>query len=150
MYGNVATINPYSSDPRYRDISIDPTPKKLWLAAIDGGPTPGTDPSHPALYFPGQELIAGNSRAVLSLDACKVAGPPSSDNLCDSDLDCCGAPVTSACVLDPPPLASPPTRHCAALTGMCKGDGEQCTICGATQYAHPQQKEDHAEAHPHT
>ena len=127
MYGNIATINPYSSDPRYRDISIDPTPKKLWLAALDASPTPGTDPSHPALYFPGQELIAGNSRAVFALDACKVAGPPTSDNLCESDLDCCGAPVTSACVLDPPPLSNPPTRHCAALSGACKGDGEQCT-----------------------
>lgn len=127
MYGNVATINPYSSDPRYRDISIDPTTKKLWLSAVAANPTKGTDPSAPAFYLPGQELIAGNSRAVFSLDSCRIAGPPTNANLCDSDLDCCGAPATSACVLDPPPLANPPTRHCVPLTGACKGPGEQCT-----------------------
>lgn len=127
MYGNVATINPYSSDPRYRNISIDPTPKKLWLAAISANPAKGTDPSAPSFYLPGQELIAGNSRAVFALDSCKVAGPPTSSNLCDSDLDCCGAPSTAACVLDPPPLANPPTRHCVALSGLCKAAGEQCT-----------------------
>lgn len=127
MYGNVATINPYSSDPRYRDISIDPTPKKLWLSALAANPAGGTDPSAPAFYLPGQELIAGNSRAVFSLDACKVAGPPTSSNLCDSDLDCCGAPATAACILDAPPLANPPVRHCVALSGACKANAEQCT-----------------------
>ena len=127
MYGNVATINPFSSDPRFRDISIDPTPKKLWMSALATGAAPGTDPSAPAFYLPGQELIAGNSRAVFALDSCKVAGPPTSANLCDSDLDCCGAPATAACVLDAPPLANPPVRHCIALSGLCKANAEQCT-----------------------
>lgn len=127
MYGNVATINPYSSDPRFRDISIDPTTKKLWLSAVAANPTEGTDPSAPSFYLPGQELIAGNSRAVFSLDPCRVAGPPTNANLCDSDLDCCGAPATAACIIDAPPLANPPVRHCIALTGSCKTDGEQCT-----------------------
>ena len=128
-YGNVATINPYASDPRFDDISIDPTPKKLWIAAISGAPTAGTDPSYPAFYMPGQELIAGNSKGVFSLDACR---PPSavlsSANACDTDLDCCGAPATSACVLDPPPLASPPSKHCVNLAaGTCRNVGESCT-----------------------
>ena len=35
MYGNVATVNPWASDPRYADTSVQPTPKKLWVAAVD-------------------------------------------------------------------------------------------------------------------
>ena len=128
-YGNVATINPYASDPRYDDISIDPTPKKLWIAALDGSPTAGIDPSHPAFYLPGQELIAGNSRGVFALDSCHpaVSGTATSANLCDSDLDCCNAPGTAACVLDPPPLASPPVKHCvSAAANVCRNVGESC------------------------
>jgi len=129
QYGNVATINPYASDPRFDDISIDPTPKKLWVAAVSGAPTPGTDPSYPAFYMPGQELIAGNSKGVFALDACRPASAVlSSANVCDTDLDCCGAPATAACVLDPPPLASPPSKHCVNLAaGTCRNVGESCT-----------------------
>ncbi len=133
-YGNVATINPYASDPRFDNISIDPTTKKLWMSAVETNPAPGTDPSAPAFYFPGQELIAGNSRAVFSLEACHPAvapdAAPTSDNLCDSDLDCCGAsasPPTAACVLDPPPLANPPIKHCVASAGnACRQTGASC------------------------
>ena len=42
-----------------------PIPKKLWVAAIDINPKPGTDPSHPAFYLPGQELNAGNLARLL-------------------------------------------------------------------------------------
>lgn len=138
-YGNVATINPYASDPRFDDISIDPTPKKLWVSAIATGATGGTDPSAPAFYLPGQELIAGNSRAVFALEACHpaVSGTPTAANLCDSDLDCCNAPGTAACVLDPPPLGSPPVKHCIAATaGTCRAVGQSClatsNCCNAT------------------
>lgn len=132
-YGNVATINPYASDPRYDDISIDPTPKKLWIAAISSSPTAGTDPSWPAFYLPGQELVAGNSRAVFALEACHpaVASSPGPANLCDSDLDCCGAPGAAACVLDPPPIASPPVKHCITTSaGACRAVGQTCTTTG--------------------
>ncbi|MBX3221967.1 MAG: hypothetical protein KF795_15730 [Labilithrix sp.] len=142
-YGNVATINPYASDPRFDNISIDPTTKKLWMSAVSASPTAGTDPSAPAFYFPGQELIAGNSRAVFALDACHPAAASmtvaTDANLCDTDLDCCGAtssPATSACVLDPPPLASPPRKHCiTSSAGACRAQGESClttsNCCGA-------------------
>ncbi|MFO0742749.1 MAG: hypothetical protein U0270_43145 [Labilithrix sp.] len=85
MYGNVATINPWHSDPRYHDISVDPTPKKLWVAAIDLNAAPGTDPSHPAFYLPAQELLAGNSRGYWVVDPCKSDG-----NSCESGDECCG------------------------------------------------------------
>ena len=131
MYGNVATINPYYSDPRFRDISAQPTPKKIWIAAIANNPVAGTDPSFPAFYVPGQELLAGNSRAYFALDACRAPGPPVPANVCDTDLDCCGGtvnPKTAVCKLDSP-IANPPLRHCvAAGGGACSADGASCTL----------------------
>lgn len=128
LYGNVATINPYWSDPRFRDISVQPTPKKLWVAAIAQNPRSGTDPSFPAFYLPGQELLAGNSLAYWVLDACKSPGPPlTAANVCETDQDCCGAPATSTCRLDSP-LSSPPVRHCVSRTpAVCAADGAACT-----------------------
>jgi hypothetical protein len=84
MYGNVATIDPWHSDPRYNDISKNPTPKKLWVAALDLNPKPGADPSHPAFYLPAQELLAGNSRGFWVLDPCKPDGAP-----CTGGDECC-------------------------------------------------------------
>jgi hypothetical protein len=129
MYGNVSTINPYYSDPRFRDISKEPTPKKLWVAAISNNPAAGTDPSFPAFYLPGQELLAGNSRAYFALEACRSPGAPTAANLCDTDLDCCGGagPIkTAICKLDQP-LANPPLRHCVSnSSATCSLDGSTC------------------------
>ncbi|MGD0525634.1 MAG: WSC domain-containing protein [Polyangiaceae bacterium] len=131
MYGNVATINPYWSDPRFQNLTAEPTTKKIWVAAISGSPTPGTDPSYPAFYLPGQELLAGNARAYFTLAACEPPGPISAATLCTSALDCCGgtaSPPTSVCQLDPPPLANPPTSHCVATTtATCVANGAACT-----------------------
>ncbi|MBX3186329.1 MAG: hypothetical protein KF819_04905 [Labilithrix sp.] len=85
LYGNVATINPYYSDPRYHDLTATPTPKKLWVAAIDLNAPAGTDPSHPAFYLPAQELLAGNSRGYWVVDPCKSDG-----NACETGDECCG------------------------------------------------------------
>ena len=131
LYGNVATINPWWSDPRFQDLSVQPTTKKIWIAAIANNPTPGTDPSFPAFYLPGQELLAGNSRAYFTLAACEAAGAPTAANVCTSNLDCCGAsatPATAVCQLDPAPLANPPLSHCVATSGStCIADNAACT-----------------------
>jgi hypothetical protein len=91
MYGNVATIDPWFSDPREHDLTQTPTTKKLWVAAVDlDVDTPelstmvGDDPSHPAFYLPGQELLAGNTRGFWSVDPCKADGQG-----CESGVDCC-------------------------------------------------------------
>ncbi len=56
MYGNVADIAPFCSDPRGVDLFANITTKKIWVAAIDLND--GTvDPSYPAFYLPGQELL---------------------------------------------------------------------------------------------
>ena len=85
LYGNVATINPYWSDPRNDDLSSTPTTKKLWVAAIDLNAKPGTDPSHPAFYLPAQELLAGNSRGFWVVDPCQANGTS-----CITGDECCG------------------------------------------------------------
>ncbi len=90
LYGNVATIDPHWSDPREHDLTLTPTCKKLWVAAIDlpkGGenPTPAADPSHPAFYLPAQELLAGNTRGFWVPDPCKEDGEE-----CVSGDECCG------------------------------------------------------------
>ena len=85
LYGNVATINPWHSDPRDHDLRTTPTPKKLWVAALNLNPKPGTDPSHPAFYLPGQELLAGNTRGFWVADPCKADGAS-----CEAGDECCG------------------------------------------------------------
>ena len=85
LYGNVATQNPFWSDPRYHDLTKEPTTKKLWVAAIDLNAPPDKDPSHPAFYLPAQELLAGNSRGYWVVDPCKTDG-----NGCESGDECCG------------------------------------------------------------
>ncbi len=74
QYGNTINTANTSSDR-----------KKLWVSAIDLNPTPGTDPSHPAFYLTGQELISGNMRGFWVLDPCKADG-----NSCTSGDECCG------------------------------------------------------------
>lgn len=121
MYGNVATINPYWSDPRFHDISKTPTTKKLWVAAIDLGAPPGTDPSHPAFYLPAQELLAGNSHGYWVVDPCKAEGGG-----CETGDECCGgfcqkgADGKLTCTNKPP--------VCAAEYEKCEKDADCCGV----------------------
>jgi hypothetical protein len=113
LYGNVANINPYWSDPRYHDISSTPTTKKLWAAAIDLNATPGTDPSHPAFYLPGQELLAGNSRGFWVFDACHADGTS-----CNAGDECCGGYCS---------VADGGTSTCNTLPPLCSSQLDKCT-----------------------
>ena len=122
LYGNVATINPFWSDPRYHDLSVAPTPKKLWVAAIDLNAAPGTDPSHPAFYLPAQELLAGNSRGFWVVDPCHMDGTS-----CETGDECCGGfcrPGDGGLM-------------CVAQAPGCAQEFEKCTVtadcCGKTQ-----------------
>ena len=107
IYGNVATIDPFSSDPARYAWRTQPTTKKLWVAAIDLGAAPGSDPSHPAFYLPGQELYAGNSRGFWSVEPCRGDGAA-----CETSDECCGGSCGSdgsALVCGaPPPGGGPP------------------------------------------
>ncbi len=112
LYGNVATINPFWSDPRFHDLSATPTPKKLWVAAVDLNAAPGTDPSHPAFYLPAQELMAGNSRGYWSADPCRSDG-----DTCGSGDECCGGYCN----------AQGGVNQCASTPSGCAKEFERCT-----------------------
>ncbi len=113
MYGSVADIPPFCSDPRGVDLIQNITPKKLWVAAIDLS-HPGADVSHPAFYLPGQELLAGNSRGYWVLDPCKMDG-----SSCESGDQCCNG----FCEPDQGGMLV-----CSNTTnnGSCSGTSEHC------------------------
>jgi hypothetical protein len=120
LYGNVATIDPWWSDPREHDLSADVTPKKLWMAALDLNPKPGTDPSHPAFYVPGQELHGSNSRPFFALDPCIDDG-----GTCSTGVECCGGYcVDGHCGKVPPPCSATGDR-CGAGSDCCN-ESDDC------------------------
>jgi len=150
LYGNVATMNPWWSDPRFRKLGgeLGPTTKKLWVAAVSTDTTTklveGQDPSYPAFYLPGQELLAGNSRGFWVLDQCKAPlSTRTTANECETTLDCCQSPTPSACTLQTP-VADPPKRHCTPLgsstcvadrASTCVSHADCCTFATGTRCA---------------
>jgi hypothetical protein len=118
LYGNVGTINPFWSDPRFHDLTAQPTTKKLWVAAIDLNAQPGTDPSHPAFYLPAQEILAGNSRGFWVVDPCKQDGKS-----CETGDECCGGYCQS---LDGGLQCTPNKPPCAAEFDKCVVDADCC------------------------
>jgi hypothetical protein len=129
MYGNVAYQNGWDAEPGYSCYSGGVPSKKLWIAAIDSTWTPGSDPSHPAFYLPGQELAAGNSDGYWVNEACGVVGDD-----CESDDDCCNAtgssPTTQCRVLSTasfPPIRQCENRStCAYLGASCSTTSDCC------------------------
>ena len=93
--------------------------KKLWVSAIDINAVPGKDPSHPAFYFEGQELAAGNMRGFWALDPCKQNGLS-----CETGDECCGGFCRPngdggfACV--------PPPSGCSQEFETCKTAADCC------------------------
>jgi hypothetical protein len=115
QYGNVATSDPWAADPREHDIRKDITTKKLWMAAIDLNAKPGTDPSHPAFYIPGQEIQGVNSRPFLALQPCIT-----DRGTCNTGIDCCtGFCRNGLC-------ATPPVDECSKLDEKCDTAADCC------------------------
>jgi hypothetical protein len=122
MYGNVATQDPFLSDPRNYNPATSATTKKLWVAAIDLNAKAGTDPSHPAFYLPAQELLAGNSRGYWVVDPCEANGMS-----CLTGDQCCSGYCQDVdggfvCGTQPP--------GCSALGNKCMTASD---CCGAAQ-----------------
>ncbi len=117
MYGSVATIDPWASDPRKHDLIKNTTTKKLWVAAIDLNAKPGTDPSHPAFYVPAQELLAGNARGFWVLDPCKANGTQ-----CTSGDECC----EGFCQVDP----KTGKQTCGKKNNECSKEFDKCASSG--------------------
>jgi len=118
LYGNVATQDPFLSDPRNYNAKLSATTKKLWVAAIDLNAPPGTDPSHPAFYLPAQELLAGNSRGYWVVDPCEGNG-----SSCLTGDQCCSGYCGQGdggfvCGVQPP--------GCAVLGNKCMVSTDCC------------------------
>jgi hypothetical protein len=118
MYGNVAAGDPYDTgDGTY------PIPKKLWVAAVNIGGTPGMDTSHPAFYLPGQELNAGNLRGFWVVNPCQQNGTS-----CLTGDQCCNG----FCRPD-----DAGTLVCTTQPPGCSNEYEKCTTtadcCGQAQ-----------------
>jgi hypothetical protein len=122
MYGSVATIPPFCSDPRGVDLFQNITTKKLWVAAIDLGAQPGTDSSHPAFYLPAQELLAGNSRGFWVLNPCKPKGDScqAGDECCDGYCQPVGPGGALVC------SDAPPGGACSQPMEKCSVDADCC------------------------
>jgi hypothetical protein len=123
MYGNVAQLDPWTSDPRSYPWHDQVTDKKLWVAAVDLNAKPGTDPSHPAFYLPGQELHAGNARGYWTVEPCRADGQS-----CMTGDQCCGG----YCEAGPDGGLT-----CTSQMPSCSGEYDKCTTttdcCGASQ-----------------
>jgi len=130
-YGN--TIAPGGSVARGDDKWGKPLPdeeespsprKKIWLAPIDLDYEGKLDPSHPAIYLPGQELDSGNMRAFAALEPCRGNG-----GSCESAAECCtgfcrqtgrdeDGPVVQ-CVPPPDNACSEEDETCAVAADCC-------------------------------
>src|SRR5262249_37317413 len=123
LYGNVATTSAYDSDPRSYDWQHVNTPKKLWVAAIDLNAPAGSDPSHPAFYLPGQELVAGNARGFWTVDPCHPDGTG-----CETGDECCGGYCR--------PGGDGGALICTNMQPMCSQEFDKCNVptdcCGFT------------------
>jgi hypothetical protein len=140
MYGNVAQLDPWTSDPRKYPWLDEVTDKKLWVAAIDLNAPPGTDPSHPAFYLPAQELHAGNARGYWSVQACRADG-----QTCMTGTQCCGGYCQGGegglvCSSQVPACAAQ-YEKCAQTSDCCgAGAGITCVndVCTLAQPPVPQ------------
>jgi len=105
-YGNL-----YVADPP----EINAEAKKIWVSAIDINAAPGTDPSHPAFFLPGQELESGNIRAFAALEPCRDNGA-----MCETGIDCCcGFCIEGQC-------ACKPEDHCSEIDERCETAADCC------------------------
>jgi hypothetical protein len=129
MYGNVAEIPPYCSDPRGVDLVKNITPKKLWVAAVDLDAHAGVDPSHPGFYLPAQELLAGNSRGFWVLDPCKGDGTSctAGDECCNGFCQPNGAGGALVCSnMGNSGMCSGETEHCDTSADCCDQENDKC------------------------
>lgn len=139
MYGSVADIPPFCSDPRGVNLVTNITPKKLWVAAVDLNAPPNTDGSHPGFYLPAQELLAGNARAFWVLDPCKMDGEEcmSGDQCCNGFCSPSGSGPNDPLICSPVvPPCSMPQEKCTTAADCC--DGTNLCINGFCALAPPQ------------
>jgi hypothetical protein len=122
MFGNIAYDDPWDAAPGESCNSGVPPTKKLWVAAVDSNWTPGTDPSHPAFYLPGQELAAANADGDWVSSPCSGVGAA-----CGSDDDCCNATGPSATHECRIVATTPAVSRTCQAKATCSNIGSACT-----------------------
>ncbi|HEX4460948.1 MAG TPA: hypothetical protein VIA18_23370, partial [Polyangia bacterium] len=124
LYGNVATTDPYFP-VQNGAAPTAPQTKKLWMAAIDPNPKASGDPSHPAFYLPGQEIMSGNMKGYWVNEPCHASGTS-----CMTGDECCTGYCSSnssgslVCG-DKPPGCVPEYSKCSTSADCC-GTGLTC------------------------
>ena len=118
MYGNIAYSNPWDASGQACDTGLGAPTKKLWMAALDSPYTPGTDPSHPAFYLPGQETAAGNSNGYWVNSPCVAV-----NGTCEADGDCCGGGSTTKCT-----YTGASTTTCQNISVACVAANGVCSV----------------------
>lgn len=102
--------------------------KQLWVAAIDPFPQPGTDPSYPAFWVPGQDLNTLNMRGYWALDPCIPAG-----DMCTTDEDCCDGASCENGVCGGEDTCSEIGEYCDSAADCCDPTAQ----CIAQECVHP-------------
>jgi hypothetical protein len=111
--------------------------KQLWVAAVDVDPKPGTDPSHPAFWLPGQDLSTINMSGYWALAACVQTGTS-----CDQGYECCtgfcqaGADGGGAVCVPAPSGCSQLGDKCTTSSDCCNTPAVTC-IGGFCSQAQP-------------
>jgi hypothetical protein len=80
---------------------------QIWISAVDDPPT-GNDPSHPAFYVRGQDILQDNMSLRFSMPPCK-----STSSSCETGSDCC----SGSCL----------NGQCGDNPTKCAKDGNSCT-----------------------
>jgi hypothetical protein len=93
----------------------DVATKKIWVTAIDIDAPPGSDPSHPAFYLPGQEEPSGNVRAFAALEPCKDDGAQ-----CATGIECCCGGCLDGGVCGCPVGCSKIDEKCTTAADCCE------------------------------
>lgn len=105
--------------PQGTDVETPSPRKKIWIAPIDLDYQGKVDPSHPAIYLPGQELESGNMRAFAALEACRAEG-----NDCESGAECC----TGFCRQTGRDASGPVLQCVPPPANACSNEDEPCGV----------------------
>jgi hypothetical protein len=111
----------------------DAAGKNIWVSALRMAAAPGEDPSSPAFFLPGQELVSGNHRAFAALEPCRADGAD-----CTSGVDCCsGFCIDGKCGVPDVPRCSGLDEACDTSADCCEEDRTVC-IGGFCSYIIPE------------
>lgn len=109
----------FFSERPYGNVNSFPAAnRQIWLAAIDGSPKPGVDPSHPAIYITGQRQDSTNERPQFTVNPCKPLGQS-----CENGYDCCDGYCRAE---DGGLICQKKGNDCAQQGDACMKDADCC------------------------